>query len=290
MQAVDESLPTLFDVVGIGAQTDVLLASRLALGVGGPARFVATPETSEAAFRLWSVLNERCVPALVLAEGTRTLVSEYGFDGVVVDLSLTFSSIEYSILNRWQVGAACPIRKLLRRAVARRADLSVLAQGRGSVGGALCAGVQCPSLVRALVVDGSGPRWLGPAEWRAAVSQGAWLLMVEIEPLSADEAIHATQAELLTRDVRPALGPVFSDSPAESAAALLMRAGLLGERVGGMVLSAAQPNYITNEGGGTAIDAHELVSWAQREIKNRCDVDVSPKVHWVGAFAREGLA
>jgi UDP-N-acetylmuramate dehydrogenase len=67
---------------------DVPLASRTTLGVGGSARWLATALDEAGVIEALEWGRHRHVPVLVLGGGSNVVVSDRGFDGLVIDIAL----------------------------------------------------------------------------------------------------------------------------------------------------------------------------------------------------------
>ena len=75
-------------------QEHVLLGPRTTLGLGGPARWFVEARSLEELERAYSWADDRGVPVLLLAGGSNMVVSDEGFDGLVIDLQLRGIEIE----------------------------------------------------------------------------------------------------------------------------------------------------------------------------------------------------
>lgn len=73
----------------------------------------------------------------------------------------------------------------------------------------------------------------------------------------------------------PNCGSVFRNPPGElSAGALLERAGLKGERRGGLMVSMEHANYFENRGGAVCADFLDLVREARERVRAACGVEL----------------
>jgi UDP-N-acetylmuramate dehydrogenase len=70
-------------------QEFVSLAPLTTLGIGGPARFLARITTEEELLEAIGFARSRSLPLFVLGGGSNLLVSDAGFDGMVVQIALT---------------------------------------------------------------------------------------------------------------------------------------------------------------------------------------------------------
>ncbi|MDD5098743.1 MAG: UDP-N-acetylmuramate dehydrogenase [Candidatus Colwellbacteria bacterium] len=66
--------------------------------------------------------------------------------------------------------------------------------------------------------------------------------------------------------------------PVVPVAFLLSEAGLKGKRIGGAVISEKHPNFFINYDNATADDVKKLISLAQKEVKNKFNIDIEPEI------------
>ena len=73
-------------------------------------------------------------------------------------------------------------------------------------------------------------------------------------------------------------GCVFKNPPDKSAGLLLDQAGMKGVTLGGMGFSDIHANFLVNHGGGTAVEALELLDQARAAVLKRFDVTLETEV------------
>ena len=111
--------------------------------IGGPARVIAVPKSAADISWLREGIAHTQIPYFVLGQGSNVLVSDAGFDGLIIRahrLNLEIKSIETDIpaVLRVRTGASVAISSLLRRAAQEGwGGLQFLTGIPGSVGGAV---------------------------------------------------------------------------------------------------------------------------------------------------------
>ena len=106
--------------------------------VGGPARFFAKAESIEDLKAAMTLAREKGLPYFILGNGTNLLVSDKGFDGVVITLAGEFSTIEDTGNGAFNVGAAVPLGRFARTTLKQGyAGIHKLAGIPGTLGGAI---------------------------------------------------------------------------------------------------------------------------------------------------------
>jgi UDP-N-acetylmuramate dehydrogenase len=150
-------------------------------------------------------------------------------------------------------------------------------------------------LVRALVVDAEGARWLTAGELglsyrHSDLRHGQVVAQVEfrLAPKPPDE-IKRTVGELqaLRKAAQPTnkrtFGSVFKNPDHElSAGRMLEACGLKGHRIGGAQISPRHANFIENADGARAEDAIALMAEARRRAREQFGVELRHEVEFLG--------
>ena len=106
--------------------------------VGGPARFFVKAESLADLREAFAFARDKRLPRFILGNGTNLLVSDSGFEGVVITLAAEFSDIAEQGAGLFKVGAATPLGRFARVALKQGyAGIHKLAGIPGTLGGAL---------------------------------------------------------------------------------------------------------------------------------------------------------
>ena len=106
--------------------------------VGGPARFFIKVESVADIEQAQSFAMAKGLPRFILGKGSNILVSDSGFEGVIIQLGKSFSEIQDLGNGIFQVGGATPLARFARESIRRGFALAhKLAGIPGSVGGAV---------------------------------------------------------------------------------------------------------------------------------------------------------
>jgi UDP-N-acetylmuramate dehydrogenase len=118
-------------------QENVPLAPLTTLKVGGPARYFAEPKTSSEIIEGIQLARRRGLPVFVLGGGSNLVVSDAGWPGLVLKVSISgIDEREQDGKVLFEVGAGEEWDKFVARAVARNcAGVECLSGIPGSVGG-----------------------------------------------------------------------------------------------------------------------------------------------------------
>jgi len=280
------------------------LARWCTLQVGGPARAIATPANREELQSLLAALARLAVCWRVIGRGSNLLVSDAGYDGVIVMLGRKFAAIEQQAGKKVgetlvQVEAGCSLMKLVNWCAVQGLEGLEFAAGiPGSVGGAVVmnAGAWGKEMSVALAsvtfLRGSGEfveRKKGDLafSYRHLETEGMIAVVAEFLLRAGDrQAIDIKCGELMRdrKEKQPqgqANAGSFFKNPAGLPAAgkLIQDAGLKGVRIGGAQVSEVHANFLVNTGSATAQDFLDLMRVVQEKVLERFGVWLEPEVH-----------
>lgn len=243
---------------------------------------------------------------LVLGKGTNMLISDRGFQGVVVRLSRGFDFIKDGGVGI-QAGGITQLPRVANRAA--KLGLSGLEFAiaiPATVGGAvrMNAGAHGSSvsdvLAEAEVFDlnAGKSRALTPADLsmsyrHSALSSTDIVCTADFQLSDGNrEEIAKKMAEYRDHRARtqpvdaPNAGSMFKNPPSDSAGRLIEEAGLKGLRVGGAEVSAKHANFFLAHPGSRSQDVHDLMASVQKTVHERFGILLWPEVWTIGEFDR----
>jgi UDP-N-acetylmuramate dehydrogenase len=279
----------------------VALSRFTTIGTGGPAAAFARPETVDELGEALAWAGERGSPVATVGLGSNLLVSDEGFDGLVLKLAGELATAEVDGEMLVAGGGAANAVCLHRARAAGLGGFEFACAIPGTVGGGVWmnAGAYgsdwAAILERALVVDADGARWLGPEALglsyrRSGLRHGQVVARAEfrLAPKPVDE-IKATVAELqaLRKAAQPTnkrtFGSVFKNPEHElSTGRMLEACGLKGHRIGGAQVSPRHANFIENADAARSEDAVALMAEARRRARERFGVELEHEVEFLG--------
>ncbi len=272
--------------------------------IGGPARFFVMPGTKEELRALLSLCRETDMPFYVIGNGSNLLVSDAGYDGVVIQLYRNMNRITVDGTRiRAQAGA------LLSQIAAKALESSLtgfeFASGiPGTLGGAcvMNAGAYGGEMkdvleeVQVLTPDGAF-KTLGKDElelgYRTSVIAKKDYIVLEASLLLREgdrKQISARMEELKERRVAkqpleyPSAGSTFKRPEGHYAGQLIQEAGLRGFSVGGAQVSEKHCGFVINRDHATAADVDALMKQVVRRVKENSGVTLEPEVKRLGTF------
>ena len=286
--------------------------------VGGPARYLAKVDGIAGVKAALGLAREKGLPYFILGNGTNLLVSDNGFDGVIVTLGGEFSSIEDLGNGAFKVGAAVPLGRFARAALKQGyAGIHKLAGIPGTLGGALYmnAGAYGQEIgtccTQVTVLDDAGnTRDIASSDcafgYRQSIFQKSKEIILsatfqlpsasaqgkDVADLEAELAECMAKRKATQPLNMPNAGSTFkrltagaADTPVQIAPGYYIeQAGLKGHRIGGAEVSTLHANFIVNAGGATANDIKELSEFVQAGVAEKFGIELKREIILLGEF------
>lgn len=291
---VDEGLVS--PAVQLGALTTYKL--------GGPARYFYQATSRDGLLLVAGAWVEAGIPVLVLGRGSNLVVSERGFDGLVLRLAGGFAAIDFGEKDL-TAGGAVHLPTLARSAVrAGRLGLEFYVGIPGSVGGAVRQNAGCHGqetsdhLLEAEILElGSGAIVLRPTDTldlgyrRSNVTGGEVVLGARFRTTAGEPREGEARLREITRwrkAHQPGgtlnAGSVFKNPPGDAAGRIIDVLGLKGLTVGGASVSDRHANFFVASAQATPSDLHRLVVEVSRRVREATGIELEPEIVFVGEF------
>ncbi len=283
-------------------------------GVGGPATLYVEAEGAADLEAVRAALHEATsggglpagAPVFVIGRGSNLLVSDAGFDGIVLHLGSGFAGLDLpragDALPMVRAGAALALPVLARRvADAGWSGLSWAVGVPGSVGGAvrMNAGGHGSDMASCLVAyrwvdlladaggtDDAGRLAYGYRSSSVTPTQLVLEATIKVTPGSVGAEQEAVAAIVRwRREHQPGganAGSVFTNPEGDSAGRVIESAGLKGFRIGTAHVSEKHANFIQADRDGRADDVHALLEHVHAVVAERCGVVLRTEVRLLG--------
>lgn len=259
--------------------------------LGGRAKYLFQPRSVEELSALMERARQEDVPVKILGRGANVLVSDDGFDGVVVRLDQpAFRKIEKRG-ESLEVGAGVDLMPFAKSCSAEGlSGLECMAGIPATIGGAVRMNAggrfgdfsDCVEGVTVLRPDGVVEEWSKQrcgfryrhSDIEDEVVLSAKLRLTQDDPqrvLSRFDAIFAEKQRTQPIAAHSA-GCIFKNPPNQAAGALIDRAGLKGARSGLAEVSQQHANFIVAERGATASDVLRLIDVVRQRVERIFDI------------------
>ncbi|MBD3165859.1 UDP-N-acetylmuramate dehydrogenase [bacterium] len=271
--------------------------------IGGPAAVWVEPTSEDEVGRVLRVVAEEEVPLFLLGWGSNILVSDDGFEGVVLALRSNLAGWSFDRMDdEGDVNAGSMLIDLIRATVKRGlSGMEMLAGIPGSVGGALrmnagAFGQEIEATtkeVKGFYLDGSPFALLREQihfgyrkapELDDTVITSATFQFVENDA----EVLETRMEDILHLRAKkqplefPSCGSVFKRPPGYYAGALIEELGMKGYRSGGAMVSEKHAGFVVNVDNASADDVLSIIRRIEEKVEHRFGVKLEREVKLVG--------
>lgn len=288
------------NTLGCRVQEREPLSAHTTFHIGGAATLFVTAETAEQVAAVRRLCRDSETALLVIGNGSNLLVSDEGFDGVVLRLAPRETAINGCTVR---AAAGTSLTKLCNDVCdAGLSGLEFAFGIPGTVGGAVFmnagayGGQLSDVLVRVMAITPTGDVVTFSADEMALgyrhsvfMENGCTVLEAEFELKPGDPcAIRAAMSDYMMRrrDKQPleypSAGSFFKRPEGHFAGALIEQCGLKGFTVGGAAVSEKHAGFVINLGGATCADVLALGDEVSRIVKERFGVELEREVQLVG--------
>ena len=282
---------------------DVTIAEHTSYRIGGVSRYWLKPRTEKAVGLALHQIDQAEIPLVVLGGGSNVLVSDRGWQGVVLHIEANLSGWKREGM-RVSVLAGTRLMDLVAWTVSQGLrGLESMAGIPGTVGGALRmnAGAFGQEIEKVTVsVSGfhrnGNPVWFSRRDiafgYRTAPELSDVIITSAILQFQDTPAasLESRMADILARRAAkqpleyPSCGSVFKRPAGDYAGRLIEAAGLKGTRIGDAMISPKHAGFIVNLGDATADDVYQLICQIRSKVADRFGVMLEPEVKLIGSF------
>ena len=269
---------------------------------GGPARYLAEVHDAEALDDLVASGVSSELPVLVLGRGSNLVVSDSGFEGLVIRLGSSFGGVKVEG-TEVRAGAAAPLAQVARSSVdAGLAGLEFFIGVPGSVGGAVrqnagCFGTETRDrLIEASILDLTdgkmgifGPDDLDLSYRHSNITSTRVVVSASFQASPGDTDTGRAELRRITRwrrDNQPGgtfnAGSVFKNPVGATAGEIIDALGLKGMRVGDVAVSEKHANFFVAGSSATSEDIRSLVVAVKDRVFEETGTMLEPEIQFVG--------
>lgn len=289
----------------IKIKTEVPLARYTTLNIGGPAKYFVFVENEEQLLKVLKLAKIASLDVLVIGAGSNILVSDNGFDGVVIKFKGTLSDIKISG-NKVISKAGAMLTSLIKLSVeSSLAGLENLFGIPGSVGGAIVmnAGAYSSTIsdnllyIEAIKLDEleKGILRLDKKDikfgYRYSNLEGFVITtaVFSLKEGNREKIKKRINKVLLERSKTQPLGTfnagcVFKNpqNGKISLAKLIEECGLKGYSCGDAYISLKHANFIINKNKATCEDFLNVMRYVIKVVKEKYNIIIEPEIKLIG--------
>ncbi len=275
--------------------------------IGGPARYFAIVNSEEDLIKTIKLVREENQEYFVLGNGSNILVSDKGFDGVVLQLSGEFDTIHLSG-NNIIAGSGLLLSQVAKMALDNSlAGLEFASGIPGTIGGAIVMNAGAYGSEMKDVVKAVRILWLEPDEptietltlddlklsYRHSILKERKGIVLDVKltlkPGSKEE-IKSIMDDLAAKRREkqpleyPSAGSTFKRPEGYFAAKLIEDAGLKGYKVGTAMVSDKHAGFVVNTGGAKATEVKQVMEHVVHTVNQSTGITLEPEVILLGEF------
>lgn len=280
---------------------DMPMKKHTSFKVGGCARYYAEIDSLFSLNLLISLAKQYHVKYKIIGNGTNILVSDLGFDGIIVDVKKLNDVFFKQDDVRAMAGAK--LDKLIHFALDNRlSGLEALSGIPATIGGAIVMNAGAfghnisDYVVTVETLNNGKIKVYNKEDCKFGYRTSRFLKHNEIVtsatfslPLGEREVIQAGMKSYLDlrRSLQPlgrSCGSVFKNPKPFTAGNLIDKAGMKGYCVGGASVSTQHANFIITNSRAKALDVYCLIEQIKQKVKDAFGVQLKEEVECIGEF------
>lgn len=281
-------------------EKNINLAPLTTFKIGGPAKYFCQVKTEEELIQVIKWAKKKKVPYFVMGGGSNLLISDQGFKGLVIKLSMEQCQL---IENKLLLGSALRLSRAVMFLVKNNLIGLEWAVGiPGTVGGAVRGNVGAfgqeisDCLLKATVLRGGKIIELKNKEIKFAYRQSIFKKNKDIilNVVLGLKKGKKQENEKIIQDIlqrrkkfhpsQPSAGCIFKNPKPKSAGSLIDQCGLRGKQIGGAKISEKHANFIINTGQARARDVKNLIELIKKQVKDKFDIELKEEIEYLGEF------
>ena len=272
--------------------------------IGGEAACFIKISNIEQLRKLIPYFNQVEIPYFILGNGSNLLVSDKGYEGVILQLGDNLNQIAVEG-NTIKAGAGALMSRIAGAALMHGLTGFEFASGiPGTVGGGVVMnagaydGEMKQVVERVTVMNDQGEILEISGEdmefgYRTSIIKNRPFVVLEVEihlQEGNETEIRAKMDDLARRRREkqplefPSAGSTFKRPEGHFAGKLIMDAGLRGYSIGGAKVSDKHCGFVVNAGNATAADVAEVIHEVQERVKDKFGVTLEKEVIFLGDF------
>lgn len=283
-------------------EKQVQLKDWTTLHIGGPATYMAHPETESEILEVLEMAKEKDLPLYILGNGSNVLFEDEGYEGIILHLGEQFSAIKRLENNQVWVQSGATNAQLASFCIENSLGGYEFASGiPGTIGGAIVmnAGAYDGEMKDVLVsieyIDEEGKLQTKMNEeldlsYRHSIFSNTFGIVTsaiyQFEPkessLVAEKIADLKERRYSKQPMEEySAGSTFKRPEGHYASALIHQGELQGYHVGDAEVSMKHAGFLINKGNASSKEFNQLIADVQRIVLEKFNVQLEPEVRRV---------
>jgi len=283
-------------------EKNIKLASHTTFKIGGPAKYFFKAKTKIELIGAIGESKKIKIPVFILGQGSNLLISDKGFDGLVIKVQN--SKLEIKGLKIF-AEAGVLLSKIVKESGEKGLSGLEWAGGiYGTVGGAVkgnagAFGGEIKDVIEEVEVYDIKTEKIKIFKAKECCFKYRESIFKKRENLiiiSALFKLKKGKKNKIKRNIKnyldyraknhplnfPSAGSVFKNPSKKSAGELIGKCGLAGKTIGQAQISSKHSNFIINLGGAKAFDVLSLINLAKKEVKDEFGIELKEEIKYLG--------
>jgi len=287
---------------------DEPLKKHTTFGVGGLASLFIYPNDIKDLKVILKYSSKNKIKIFFMGSGSNLLISDNGFDGIIVCLKKSFKNFELNNHFEAKIGTGVMLGHIVRNLTKKSViGLESLIGVPGTLGGALImnAGAYGHEIsnylisIKTISLDGQEKtykkndlnfsyRYSSILETEIVVEAQFKFKVGDLNEIN-DGKSKASKSRRKSQPLQfRSAGSIFKNPNSNQAAGYLIdQANLKGTRIGDAEISTKHANFIINHGKASSKDILKLIKLIKSKVKNQFDVDLKLEVKLLGFNSQE---
>ena len=282
---------------------DEPLKKHTSFGIGGKASFYIYPENEIDLRNILKYSNTNKIKTFFIGSGSNLLVSDNGFDGIVICLRKTFKHFIINDKLKATIGTGVMLGNMVKNLSKKSIKgLESLIGVPGTLGGALIMNAGAYGMeisnylvsIKVIKMDGTEKiykkedldfsyRFSSIPKDEIIIEANFKFELGDIDSINTQKK----QASMSRKNNQPlkfrSAGSIFKNPNSKLAAGYLIdQANLKGTRIGDAEISIKHANFIINHGNASSNNVLELIKIIKNKIKEQFDIDLKLEVKLLG--------
>ena len=282
---------------------DEPLRKHTTFGVGGLASIFVYPSNKNDLIKLLKFLSKEKIKVCFIGSGSNLLISDNGFDGVVVSLKKSFKNFEVNDSLEANIGTGVMLGYMVRMLTKKSVKgLESLVGVPGTLGGALImnAGAYGSEIsnylisIKVLDYDGNEKiyqkkdidfsyRFSSISKKEIIIEAKFKFQKGNLDNINNNKST-ASQKRRLSQPLQyRSAGSVFKNPKSDMAAGYLIdKSNLKGTRIGDAEISKKHANFIVNHGNASSDDILALIKTIKGKVQKKFNINLKLEVKLIG--------
>lgn len=276
-----------------GIKRNVLLKNYTTFKIGGPAKYFFVAKNKEELISAISAAKKNHLPFFILGGGSNLLVSDKGFNGLVVKFGQPLSwyvskGLEWAAgipgtIQGGVYGNAGAFGKSMKDIIE---SVEVFDAETGKI--KIFKNKDCRFSYRNSIFRKKKKLIILSVRIKQQVSEGSEdgeedKVLFAPKKVNAKKIKQYLDYKKQTQPLNfPSAGSVFKNPKGFSAGELIEKCGLKGKKVGNVKISEKHANFIVNLGQGKAKDVIKLIKLIKKKVKNKFKINLEEEIQFLG--------